>query len=178
MSNERDERYEQIMRRIAERRAEQEAAPKREAQDDLARVLDSVDAWGKLDFIRRSKGIRKLTYGPKAVSGLTPMIWVGIVIWRRGSGYHGYKQLQLLGIWAYDDGGTPTITVGTRWLAFSAPFYDADAYQKLIRKNFDLYYEGEVTPPTNGLYTTIYTPERRLAIREEIRAALQAWVSA
>lgn len=177
MSSERDQRYEAIMRRIAERRAQQEAAPKRELQDDLARILENVDAWGKLEAIRRNKRLRKVVYGPKIVQGLAPDAWVGIVLWRRGSGYHGYKQLQLVGVWAFEEAGQTVLTVGTKWLAYSAPFYEAEAYHKLIRRSFDLYYEGDPTPPIDPLYRRIYEPEQRLTIREEIRAALEAWAA-
>jgi hypothetical protein len=172
------DRYEEIMRRLAQRKAEQEAAPKREAQDDLARILDDLDVMGKLEKLRGAPTMKRLCWGPKVRKGLSPLTWVSAILWRRGSGYHGYKQLQIIGVWAYEDSGVPMVTVATKHLAYSAPTYEAEAYHKLIRKNFDLYYHDDGAPPAaNRLYTVRYDPAQRLAIREEVKNALTAWAA-
>ena len=172
-----DARYEDIMRRIAERRAQQAAAPKREARDDLAHILDDVDAWGKLEAIQRAKALRRLCWGPAVVGGITPAPWAGVVIWRRGSGYHDYKQIQLIGIWALTgDEDLPLLTVGAKMLSYSAQGYEAEAYHKLIRKHFNLYYRDDGSPPPPGSrrYTVRYELARRLAIRDALVGPLRS----
>jgi hypothetical protein len=178
MSSDLDDRYQEIMRRMAQRRAEQEAAPKRQAKETMAHVLDSLDAYGKLERIKNSR-VLHFAYGPKAFEALKPMPWVGVMLWRRGSGYHGYKTLQIIGVWAYDQSGTPIITVGTKRLAYNAPTYEAEAYQKLIKRGFDLYYEGDASPPpvANRVYTAQYHFDRRLELRDELRTVLNDLVT-
>jgi hypothetical protein len=58
------------------------------------------------------------------------------------------------------------LAVGMKLLAFSAPFYDADAYHKLIRKNYDLYYKDDNTPPAQPAYSVPYDADQRLELRE------------
>lgn len=179
MSSDTNDRYEAIMRRMAERRAEQAAAPKREIQEQFAHILDAVDAWGKLEKLKSSRALRPFCWGPKDVRGLSPSPWVGVIIWRRGSGYHGYRQLQIAGVWVYGDEDRPLIAVGTKLVPYSAPTYEAEAYHKLMRRTFDLYYKDNGSPPgaSTRLFTTSYDPEQRLAIRDDVRAHLVAWAA-
>lgn len=180
MSDDREARYQQIMRRLAERRAEQAIAPAREKQGDLANVLDGLDALGKLEKLRASRALRQRTYGPKSVSGLSPAPWVAAIIWRLGSGYFGYRTLQLTGIWTVQDQpGPPLVLAGTKWLSYNAPTYEAEAFMKLIRRSFDLYYSGDASPPPaqQRFYATRYTASRRLEIRDELKAALAQWAA-
>lgn len=172
-----EDRYEDILRRMAQRKAERDAAPKRELQDELAAVLDGLDVWGKLDKLRTSKALRTHTFGPKALNGLTPTPWVAVVLWQRGSGYHGYRVLTLMGVWALDQAGETLVMIGTKRTPFTAPTYEAEAYQKLIKRDFNVYYKDDGAPPltTNRFYSTIYDPARRLDIREEVRTALAGW---
>jgi hypothetical protein len=147
---------------IARRRAKQ-LAPQ---QDILARVLDDLNAFDTLEtLIERMK----LCYGPKVISGEGRM---GVVVWRRPPGYHGYKTLSLIGVWAVLREDQPQIMVGRKLLAFSAPFYDADAYHKLIRKNYDLYYNDDNQPPTAPSFSAPYESERRLELRETVKRAV------
>jgi hypothetical protein len=61
--------------------------------------------------------------------------------------------------------------IGVKRLSYSAPFYDAEAYHKLIRRNYDLYYQDDDTPPVDAL-SIPYQPELRLSLRETIATEL------
>lgn len=174
-----EDRYADIMRRIAERRAQQAVAPQREAREGLAQVLDAVDAWGRLEVIQRSKAMHRLCWGPAVVGAIIPTPWAGAVIWRRGSAYHDYKQIQLIGIWAFNgEDGTPILTVGSKMLAYSAHGYEPEAYHKLIRKHFNIYYrdDGSPPPPSGRRFTLRYDPEHRLEIRETLVGPLRSLI--
>lgn len=180
MSEDPEARYREIMRRMAERRAEQATAPARAKQDDLAAVLDGLDALGKLEKLVSSRALRPRAYGPRSFNGLAPAPWVGVALWRTGSGYYGYRTLQLAGVWAVQDQpGPPLVLVGLKWLKYSAPTYEAEAFARLIRRVFDLYYEGDAGPPpaSQRLYSARYAAARRLDMRDEIRQTLAGWAA-
>ena len=65
-------------------------------------------------------------------------------------------------------GENALIAVGKKLLAFSAPFYDADAYHKLIRKSYDLYYHDDNMPPAQARLQRAYDAEQRLELRATI----------
>ncbi len=169
------------MRQIAERRAEEALAPARARQTDLERILDGLDALGKLENIAMSGVMTPRANGPKTFSGLKPLTWVGVALWRRGPGYYGYRVLQLVGVWAVQDtNGPPLIVVGTKRLRYIAPTYEAEAYHKLLRKTFEPYYDGDAGPPpeTTRLYSARYSADRRLELRDAVRETLAAWAAA
>ena len=132
--------------------------------DPLAHILDDLNAMDALDGLRRRA---KLCYGPKAIKSALPSL--GVVIWQRASGYYGYKTLSLIGIWvsmrAEGESQRPILAIGKKMLKFSAPFYDADAYHKLIRDAYDLYYQDDRKPPTQPAYSVAYDAEQRLELR-------------
>jgi hypothetical protein len=171
-----------LLEQIAQHRREHQNAPKRAAQDAFGLILDGLNALGALeDFkesVQRVKGFptSRLIYGPKPVKGMQPTPWVGVVLWSRPAGYHGYKTLTLTGIWVYAQMGVPHFTVGTKILPFTAPFYDADAYNKLIRREFNLYYSDSPAPPPpeRRVLNAPYEASKRLEHREAVIAALDA----
>jgi len=180
MSQDSEERYQQIMRQIAERKAEEALAPARAKQTDLARVLDGLDALGKLDKLQDLLPMTPQLNGPKSFEGFKPVTWVGVVVWRRGPGYFGYRVLQLVGVWALQDTpGPPLIVVGTKRLRYIAPTYEAEAYHKLLRKTFAPYYDGDAGPPpaNTRLWTARYSAEQRLDLRDQIRETLAQWAA-
>jgi hypothetical protein len=140
----------------------------------LDAVLDGLNAYGFLDDVQARHDEKVLRYGPKIVTGES---WVGVVIWQRPRGYHGYRTLTLLGIWAYVESVQVMITLGAKTLSFSNPYYNAEAYHKHIQTRFDLYYEGDASPPpeSDRLYTVVYDSDQRLNIRREIEAQLVQW---
>ncbi len=141
---------------MARRKANQVAAQ----TDPLARILDALNAMDALDGLRLRA---PLCYGPKVIRSAFPSM--GVVLWQRPSGYHGYKTLKLAGVWVFLRDGQPVISVGQKHLAYSVDFYDADAYHKLIRKNYDLYYKDDNRPPAKPAYSVAYDAEARLDLR-------------
>ena len=160
-----------ILQQVAQIRRERAEAPKRAAQENLARILDGLNVLGTLETLRAMRFSPHLCYGPKTVGALEPVVCVGVVLWFRPAGYYGYKTLTLLGVWAQGEGTIPTIAVGVKRLAFARDFYDAEAYHKLIRRGYDLYYNDDGLPPPDA-FTIAYSAEMRLSLRETIAAEL------
>jgi hypothetical protein len=150
-----------LLNEIMQRRKANQLA---QQTDPLARVLDDLNAMDALDGLRRRA---TLCYGPKAIKTALPSM--GVVIWQRPSGYYGYKTISLIGVWASLRGEGEAqrviLAVGRKMLKFSAPFYDADAYHKLIRDNYDLYYQDDNKPPPQPAYSVAYDAEQRLELR-------------
>lgn len=145
----------------------------------MAQMLDALDAWRALESALRTLP-RLHAWGPKAISGLLPMPWVGVVIWRRGGGYTGYKTLLIVGVWAQQTADGAHVIVGHKPLPFSAPFYEAESYHKLMRDGFDVYYQddGSPPPPASRALDIAYTEGERLALRTSIRTAVGAILAA
>lgn len=174
-----ERRYAEIMRKLAEREAEKARQPQRERQHELARILENLDAAGKLAAIQRTRALRGMCWGPKNVQGETPSAWVGVLLWRRGSGYHGYKQLQIAGVWAFDQDDETQVVFGSRYFPYTAPTYEAEAYQKLMKRGYDIYYRVDPAPPPTHqwLFSAVYRPSERLALRETLREQLSRWAA-
>lgn len=167
-----------LMASLALYHREKQLAPLRDTQKALAVTLDGLNAFGALEDLRRLRFSPRLCHGPAARDGLTPVAWVGAVIWHRPAGYLGYKTLTLIGVWAQaaqeNESGAHQIMVGMKRLAFAAPFYDAEAYFKLIPKAFDLYYNDSGSPPDAPVLIFNYDVKARLEARERVTAALAA----
>jgi hypothetical protein len=172
-----DSRYDEILRRIEQKKREQANAPK---QDDLAAILDGVNAWGFLEDIKKAKLEQITCYGPKSFRGHTSAPWVGVVLWYKPRGYFHYETLTLLGLWAYEDSGERFLTLGMKALKFTAPIFNAESYYHHIKRRFDLYYPGDASPPSDGiqLYSVQYDPSKRLEIRAAIQQELTRWLEA
>jgi hypothetical protein len=160
-----------ILQQVAQIRRERAEAPKRAAQENLASVLDGLNVLGTLEDLRQKRFSPNLCYGPKTVGTLEPVVCVGVVLWHRPAGYYGYKTLTMLGVWARGEGTIPMIFVGVKRLAYARDFYDAEAYYKLIRRSYDLYYDDDSLPPADA-FTILYSAEQRLSLRETIAAEL------
>lgn len=143
----------------------------------LARALNELNAMGALeDLCKRDR----FTWGPKAIKRRAPLT-MGAVVWKRGSGYHGYKVLTLIGVWALpgdEDDDPVQIVVGVKHLAFAAPFFDAEAYHALIKRDFKTYYNDDSAPPIPENYRASFAfdADRRLEQRKALVAALRACV--
>ncbi len=142
-------------------------------QIKLAQMLDSLDAWRALESALQALP-RLHAWGPKTVSGLLPLPWVGAVIWRRGGGFTGYKTLMITGVWAQQTVDGAHVVVGHKVLPYGAPFYEAESYHKLMRDGFDVYYQddGSPPPPASRALDVVYREGERLALRMSIRQAL------
>ncbi|MFN8376851.1 MAG: hypothetical protein U0694_28760 [Anaerolineae bacterium] len=169
MSN--DKRYQEILRRIeAQKRAKESGAQR----VTLSAALDSLNALGMLDDVRITDRPGWVCWGPLAFEGKD---WLAALVWCKPATYHGYRQLTVLGIWAQFADTAIDITLATKTLAFTAPFYEAEAYHKLMRGGFDTYYNDKGAPPEESgwLYHSRYDADKRLEMRAALKAALLQW---
>jgi hypothetical protein len=178
MSN-RDHRYDDILRRIAQRQHDEQRAP---PLHQLARVLDDVNAFGQLEELQQQQFHTIQCFGPKSInSGLKPTapseVWEGVVVWCKQRGYYSYRTLTLLGIWAIMAGEAVTLALGTKQLAFTGHYYNAESYFRHIKSRFDIYYEDDGSPPDESrrLYSVQYDSAQRLAIRQALSETLARW---
>ena len=174
--DEADERYEDILARIAARRPFGGAKPEKPpAKRPHERVLDLVNAWDTLAELAAREYKSILCHGPRAFRGAA---WSGVVIWARDKGYHGYQRIWLLGLWTQYRGDDILLSVGERELTYRAPVFDAGAYRHNIEVGFDLYYEDKGKPPGDGdklLFETRFEASKRLELREKLQEIVNSW---
>lgn len=173
-------RHEDLMRLITARRKAEALAPLVARQEDLARALDALNAYDALDELRRKKFAFNTCFGPKPYYGGTPSAWVGVLIWKRAQGYYGYKTLTLYGAWARDLAGSDDasetagieIVTGSKVIPYTSEFYVAEAYFKLIRDGFDIYYSDDGRPPLHISASFTFDRANRLEQRQTLATAL------
>jgi hypothetical protein len=184
-----DSRFEEIMRRIQQRKAQEAAQSK---QDTLADALDAVNALGLLESIKKRPPAALSAYGPKVFSKVQRYrfrsdsissqslsegsYWTGAVLWYKPKGYGQYETLTLLGIWAIDRENTIELLLGTKQLAYNMPLFNPESYYYHLRRGFSVLYDGDASPPDGQpLYQTRYQPQARLTLRAALEAAVQSW---
>ncbi len=175
MTKQPEDRYQDILKRIAERRPFGSAV--QQPQTPPERALDLINAYDALAELTQSEYPRILCYGPKQLSGGA---WTGVALWHRRKGYHGYQTLWLLGVWAHYLGQALTLSIGERALPYRAPIYDAGVYRVAIENGFRLYYEDDGGPPQAGdrlLYQAAFEPRERLKPRQALDRILETWQS-
>lgn len=174
-------RYEDILRRIQQKQAEEASQPK---QDVLTAALDGLDAMGFLDKVKRRPPEGETAFGPKVFRGHAALsqaddkqYWCGVLVWHKPKGYGQYQTLGLLGIWAVEVGKAVEIIVGTKTLTFSAPIYNPESYQLQMKRNFKTYYDGEASPPeaNERLFHAPYEPGNRLKMRDTLEQVISQW---
>ena len=183
-------RYAEILKRIEQRKQQQSNAP---IQSLLSAALDALNAAGLLTAIKRRPPANMSAYGPKTFSGSVVMLeigdttipdqWVGSVMWHKPKGYSYYRTLRLLGIWALGNGSSARIVIGEKRLTFSAPVFNPESYYHHIKRKFDIFYAGNVSPPLDEkegglLYDALYDESQRLKTRAALESVLRAWVIA
>lgn len=146
--------------------------------DDLGDALDAVNAWGYLEDWRGRDVLPVNCYGPGVLRGLFPVAWAGVLIWYKPRGYYHYQTLNILGIWALRaEENAVDLRLATTTAAYKLAFFNVEAYFNRIQREFKTFYDSSGTPPqTPPLYSTRYDPARRLDIRRELLAALNACV--
>ena len=170
-----EERYDDILRRIANRSPFGSRQRETRRATLHERALDLVNAFDALARLARDEYEHYLCYGPKAIGGSA---WSGAVIWYHRKGYHGYQTLYLLGVWAHYRDGEMLLSIGIRQLPYRAPVYDAGVYRVAIQKNFRIYYEDAAEPPGDDdrlLYRVAFQEKERLFQRRGLRDILQRW---
>jgi len=154
----RDDLLTQLQRQIAVRARAEAHASIAARQTELAKALDSLNAYDALDTIRRKRFTTTVCFGPRPYMGTAPHPWVGVLIWKKAPGYYGYKTLMLYGAWAIDaPDAAIAVVVGSRPIPYTSDFYVAEAYFKLIRESFDDYYSDDASPPDG---TPLFTVDR------------------
>jgi hypothetical protein len=113
--------------------------------------------------------------GPRAYSGQG---WAAGVVWFRARGLHHYRRVTLFGLWVVARDEQTELLVGTKTLPYGAPVYNPEAYLQLIRRDYQIYYPDDGSPPPDQTITThiLYNPEERLAMRQAVSAALLDWL--
>ena len=170
-----DNRYDDILKKIAERPPlggkRREILP----QTPHERVLDLINAYDCMADLPRADYQHWLCYGPTPTRGSA---WSGVVVWAHRKGYHGYQSLTLLGVWAHYVGDDILLSIGSRRLPYSAPVYDAGVYRAAIQSNFRLYYDDRGGPPGDGggvLFRGNYSDGERLQHRQRLREIVSQW---
>ena len=167
--NDNEDRYEDILKRIAERqpfgKKRREALP----QSPHERALDRINAYDCLAELTRQVYDHWLCYGPKSLRGSA---WAGVVVWAHRKGYHGYQTLTLHGVWAHYADDDILISIGSRELPYGAPVYDAGVFRVAVQNNFRIYYDDSGGPPDEGdrlHYRRAFDEEDRLRLRQTLR---------
>jgi hypothetical protein len=172
-----------ILSEIARLRREKAKAAQQEHASALADALDSLDAMGTLESLRRAKFPKHTCWGPKSVYGLGDRPYVGAVAWRRGDGYYGFKTLTIWGVWATytapESRQEVTLLIGDKQAAYTTAFYSPDAYMKLMRDDYTVYYKDDGSPPPPERIRAAIPVVRaeRLAQRDLLRRTLAALIT-
>lgn len=171
MSDNAEQRYQEIMRRIAQHEARKRG---QQVSASLAEMLNTLNVIEPLEQFARRRNLPILGYGPTTKKALNSL---RVVVWWMQKGPLPYKQLYLFGVWAIQRENTVEIIIGTRNLAYTAPIYTAEAFWKLIKRDYITYYQDDGQPPTGDavLYQTTYDPTNRLIIRQQIQDVIRAW---
>ncbi len=170
-----DQRYDDILNRIATRRPFGGKPRDDKPKTPHDRALDLINAYDSLASLTALYYPDVLCYGPKA---LRRSAWSAVAIWYHQKGYHGYRLLELLGVWATYQGTDLLLTIGRRRLPYRAPVYDAGVYHVAIQNGFTLYYEDDGGAPSaadSTLYCARFTSRDRLAHRQALTDILDNW---
>lgn len=176
MSSEEDQqRYQDIMRKIAGRRPFGGKARDEKPATLHDRVLDMVNAYDSFARLTQYTYAGIQCHGPKALRGSA---WSGVVVWYHPKGYHGYQELSMFGIWAHHAANELMLTIGERKLPYRAPIFDAGVYRVAIENGFHLYYEDDGHPPDADdqlLYQAPFDAAERLSHRQALADVLMEW---
>ena len=109
-----DERYDDILKKIAEARPFGSKRRELLPQTPHDRALDRINAFDTLAPLARAEYRGALCYGPKSLRGSA---WSAAVVWYHHKGYHGYQSLVLLGVWAHYDHDQILLSIAERQTA-------------------------------------------------------------
>ncbi len=170
-----DERYNDILRRIAEGRPFGHRRRELLPQTPQDRALDRINAYDTLAQLTRRDYQQVLCYGPKPLRGPA---WSAVVVWFHHKGYHGYQTLCLLGVWAHYEDERILLSIAERQLPYRAPVYDAGVYRVAIQNHFNLYYQDGGGPPDAGdtlLHRCRFLEKERLDHRQTLKNIVASW---
>ncbi|MCY3574726.1 MAG: hypothetical protein OXG92_09640 [Chloroflexi bacterium] len=170
-----DDRYQDILERIAARRPFGSPRPQKKParpHDQALNLLNAFDTWSDLALREYA---RILCHGPKTVRGAA---WSGVVIWYHNKGYHGYQLLRILGVWAQSAGSELVVSAGIRELPYRAPLFDPGAFRHHIASDFHLYYQDKGGPPSESDHVLLrvnFLAKQRLQLRERLQKIADQW---
>lgn len=112
-----------------------------------------------------------LHYGPASFLGDS---WAAYLLWYREKGYNNYQQLYLFGVWAQKKDELTQLLIGTKTIEFTAPVFNAESYNAIMKTSFKTYYNDKGDAPNDDdiYFRTNYEDSRRLALRRELADAL------
>ena len=169
------QRYHDILKRIAKRRPFGSVPQDEEPLTPQDRALDLINACDSFANLTQHSYPDILCYGPKA---LRQSAWSAVVIWYHRKGYHGYQLLKLMGVWAHYRETDILLSIGIRTLPYRAPVFDAGVYHVAIQNGFALYYEDDGHPSAaddRTFYRAIYKAQDRLTHRQALIDILDNW---
>jgi len=170
-----DQRYDDILKKIAEARPFGRNRREPLPQTPHDRALDRINAFDALAPLTRAEYRGALCYGPKSLRGAA---WSAAVVWYHLKGYHGYQTVHLLGVWAHYDQDQILLSIAERQLPYRAPVYDASVFRVAIQNNFRLYYDDAGGPPGNEdrlLHRCPFEEKQRLAHRQTLNEIVAVW---
>ncbi|MCY3834262.1 MAG: hypothetical protein OXG85_14715 [Chloroflexi bacterium] len=176
-ADDQEQRYDDILRRIAKRRPFGSAPDDQKPGTPHDRALDMVNAFDTMAELAQGQYAKILCYGPQALQGRA---WSGAVIWYHKRGYHGYQTLSLFGLWAHYHDSRIVLSAGLRQLPYRAPVYDPGVYRVAIRNGFQLYYDDDGRPPDGDdrlLYRAPFELKERLKHRQALAEILTQWAA-
>lgn len=167
-----DARFDEIMHRLRERQHRLTVIPVRE---QLVAALDGLNVWDALTDAKDAAPQSLIAQGPLTFHRQHgDQSVTGTVIWCRERGYGGHAQIVLVGVWAMQTSNGIEVITGTKLLTYTASHFNAEAYHKLIRKDYRAYYPDDALPPSveQRLGNFQYDAAQRLNHRKAIRSAL------
>jgi len=169
------QRYEDILKRIAERKSTKNNQTEQKTKSAYDLILDSLNAYDQMAKLPLKRYEHILCYGPKVIRQYS---WSGVVIWYHNKGYYGYQLLHLLGVWAYQQDTDIHLIIGIRDLPYRASIHNPEGFHTSIRKGFKLFYNDNGHPPTdteNSLFKSTYNQKERLTLRQTLYNILNQW---
>lgn len=175
MVQDNNERYEDILKRIANRKPFEANKDVKKPSSIYDTIVDSLNMYDMIARLTQKQYQHIICHGPKIV---THKEWSGVVIWYRPKGYYGYQMLYLLGTWIHQVNENIQLTIGVRELSYRAAVYNPEGYFASIRKGFTLFYKDNGHPPSPEdtiLFESIYTTKERLTLRQTLEKCLSQW---
>ncbi len=171
------QRYQDILRRIAERKSTKPNPTEKISKSAYDLILDSLNAYDEMAKLPLKSYKYILCYGPQVIRH---EMWSGVVVWYRDKGYYGYQLLHLLGVWAHQRTTNIDLIIGVRDLSYRASIYNPEGYHASIRNGFKLFYEDNGHPPdetANILFQSPYNQKERLTFRQTLNKILNQWLT-
>jgi len=167
-----DARYEEILKRIAQRSPNTSPLEKKQLTD----ILQMLNVASVLDTIVSRDDLPIRLYGSHLID--TNSTWIGLLIWYHAKTIHAYRELTLMGLWVVRDEQQIQIRIGQRKLKYAQAVYTAEAYHKLIKKHWTPYYKDDGSPPTSDQANWVvkYDQAQRLNIRAQIADYFANWL--